>query len=72
MGSGPIRDQLGDLHDHELDVARVHAEAEAVERLERAYAGLQRRMDRIAAMEATMAPGAAVAVSPGQLRLAAG
>lgn len=61
-----------DLHAHELAVAQLEAAAVAVERLDRAYAGLERRLERITASLAVVEGPAPIAVSAGQLRLVAG
>ncbi|MDQ6948082.1 MAG: hypothetical protein M3256_17895 [Actinomycetota bacterium] len=53
-----------DDHVHELALAQIEA-------MDRAYAGLERRLDRIVASLAAIetAPTPAVPVAPGQLRL---
>ena len=59
------------MHDHELAVAQLTAAANQAERLDAAYARLERRIDRIAVSMAALDP-APISVSPGQLRLVAG
>ncbi len=63
-----------DPHVHALALAQLTADAEALDRLDVAYARLERRVDRIAASLAIIEDGPvpALPVSPGQLRLAAG
>ena len=57
---------------HDLAVAQLEAHALAVERLDSAYASLERRLDRIAGSLATVESPAGPAVSVGQLRLVGG
>ena len=69
QGSGPS--SFPDLHDHQLGLAQLAAAAHQAERLDAAYARLERRLDRIAVSMAALDPGP-ISVSPGQLRLVAG
>ncbi len=59
-----------DTHVHALALAQLEAAAAMAERLDRAYASIERRLDRIAANLAGVE--APPAVSPGQMRLVAG
>lgn len=74
-GSGPTPSAgytpavVVDQHDHELALAQLTAAAVAAERLDRAYASIERRLDRLAAV-LDLVPVPAP-VSPGQLRLVA-
>lgn len=70
-GSGPSSTPgyLLDHHAHELAVAQLEAAAIAAERLDHAYASIERRLDRIAASLDLVEP---VSISPGQLRMVIG
>lgn len=59
-----------DLHDHALGVAQLAAAANEAERLDAAYARLERRLDRIAVSMAGL--DNSPVISPGQLRLVVG
>lgn len=61
-----------DLYAHELAVAQMEAATAAAERMSAAWAGLERRIDRLASSLATVEDLLPVAVSPMQLRLVAG
>ena len=58
-----------DSHTHALALAQLEAVAVAAERLDRAYASIERRVDRLAAL---MPAPDTIAISPGQLRLVVG
>lgn len=69
-GSGPSSPPgYTDCHAHELAVAQVEQMAMAAERLDRAYASIERRLDRIAA---SLDVVERVPISPGQLRMVIG
>lgn len=84
MGSGPLDGEGGlpgsgspslgyplpvDVHTHALALAQLEAAAVVIERLERAYASIERRVDRLAGL---MPAPDTIAISPGQLRLVVG